>query len=565
MSKGIQSERELLFRYVDGQLEPGEEAAVTRLLEQRPALAAQVFEFAEQQLAVEQALRETRPVALREAGPARHSKQRRRPLRGRIARPAPAWGWWITGIAAAVLVAFGLLFLGQWDEVGRPPFSSHGSPVASVAALVAPVTVVRANATFPLRVKDPLFAGDRIVTQTARARMVVGYDDNTQLTLHGETTLGLRKGAVQGQKLAAVERGRIEAAVARQAPDRPMVVRTPHAEVTVVGTKFVVSVEPQASRVEVAEGKVSVKCLRNGRTTVLSRGYHAVAGQQLVVAARPAFGSGRARATGRVTDGLCVLYTFGEGSGGTVRDVSGVGKALDLVIEDPGAVAWLEGGGLGVRRPTRIRSGRFADKIIKACRRSNEVSVEAWVQPALTEQGGPSRIVAVARTYTRSNFVLGMGVLEQVRNPAGTVGSGPCYVARLRTSITPEPPWAGQPLTELVTAPGTVSRALTHVVFARTADGTIRIVLDGEDRFWASVAFVQKMFDESLRTKPGDLSAWLGAAHLFLANSPDHPRPWLGDYHLIAVYSRALSLDEIRRNYAAGARGADGATRAARP
>ena len=35
-----------------------------------------------------------------------------------------------------------------------------------------------------------------------------------------------------------------------------------------------------------------------------------------------------------MTDGLVVLYDFGEGSGGTVRDVGGFGERLDLYILD---------------------------------------------------------------------------------------------------------------------------------------------------------------------------------------------------------------------------------------
>ncbi len=38
--------------------------------------------------------------------------------------------------------------------------------------------------------------------------------------------------------------------------------------------------------------------------------------------------------TGRITDGLVVLYTFEGGSGTTVTDVSGVGTPLNLTISD---------------------------------------------------------------------------------------------------------------------------------------------------------------------------------------------------------------------------------------
>lgn len=50
----------------------------------------------------------------------------------------------------------------------------------------------------------------------------------------------------------------------------------------------------------------------------------------------------------RVADGLTVLYTFKEGDGDSVEDVSGIGTPLTLHIKKPESVSWLPGGGLAV-------------------------------------------------------------------------------------------------------------------------------------------------------------------------------------------------------------------------
>jgi hypothetical protein len=55
---------------------------------------------------------------------------------------------------------------------------------------------------------------------------------------------------------------------------------------------------------------------------------------------------------GRVTDGLQVLYTFQEGSGTTVQDVSGQTPLLPLTIYNPANVSWQSGGGLSLNNAT---------------------------------------------------------------------------------------------------------------------------------------------------------------------------------------------------------------------
>ncbi|MDO8629767.1 MAG: hypothetical protein Q7R41_04680, partial [Phycisphaerales bacterium] len=53
----------------------------------------------------------------------------------------------------------------------------------------------------------------------------------------------------------------------------------------------------------------------------------------------------------RAQTGLVALYTFKEGSGTNVTDVSGVGTPLNLVIPNPAAMRWLPGGGISIDSP----------------------------------------------------------------------------------------------------------------------------------------------------------------------------------------------------------------------
>ena len=236
-------------------------------------------------------------------------------------------------------------------------------------------------------------------------------------------------------------------------------------------------------------------------------------------------GEGDAAITGRdlgaiegqqygLADGLQVLYTFREGSGTTVHDVSGVGVPLDLEMSDGSAVTWVPGGGLAIDSATLIASVGPATKVISACQGSNEITIDAWVRPANTTQDGPARIVTLSRDLYNRNFTLGQGLW-------GTLPSA-LYDVRLRTTATDN---SGEP--SLSTPDGSLTTELTHVVYTRDASGQARIYIDGVER--------------ASRTVGGDFSNWDGGLRLALANELTGGRPWLGEFHLVAIYSRALS------------------------
>lgn len=227
----------------------------------------------------------------------------------------------------------------------------------------------------------------------------------------------------------------------------------------------------------------------------------------------------------RVIQGLQALYTFAEGGGQTVRDVSGVGNPLPLKIADATAVAW-RADGLTLTSPTLLSSGQPAGKIQSACQASGAVTLEAWITPANVTQDGPARILTMSADPYRRNFTLGQGLWG---------GAAPNrFDARLRTTATGD---NGQP--SLSTAPGSARTALTHLVYTRSAGGGAVLYVNGQPA--------------ATTTRGGSLANW-AAYPLALGNELSGGRPWLGTYHLAAVYCRALSSAEVAQNYAAGHR-----------
>ncbi|MDI6451656.1 LamG-like jellyroll fold domain-containing protein [Anaerobaca lacustris] len=119
--------------------------------------------------------------------------------------------------------------------------------------------------------------------------------------------------------------------------------------------------------------------------------------------------------------GLQVRYAFNEGNGVLVRDVSGLEPALDLHIQDAGAVTW-RNDGLQVRRSVLVATEGPASRLTAAVRKSNAFTLEAWIAPAQRVQTGPARIVTLSRDHGTRNFSLGQ--------------DEDAYEMRLRTTAT---------------------------------------------------------------------------------------------------------------------------------
>lgn len=221
----------------------------------------------------------------------------------------------------------------------------------------------------------------------------------------------------------------------------------------------------------------------------------------------------------RINTGLQALYTFEEGAGTTVGDVSEVGSPLNLTIDNAASITWLGSGGIDITSPVSIASSSAASKIISACKSSNAISVEAWVKTNSVAQSGPARIVSLSDDTLNRNFTLGQ---ENDR-----------YDVRLRTTTTNS---NGTP--SLTVPASTVKTELTHTIYTRDSAGNASIYINGVPQVVGTVG--------------GNLSNWNDSYSLILANEFGSDRSWLGELHLVAVYCSGLSSSEVSQNFAAG-------------
>jgi hypothetical protein len=155
--------------------------------------------------------------------------------------------------------------------------------------------------------------------------------------------------------------------------------------------------------------------------------------------------------------------------------------------------------------------------LLEACRASNALTIEATLTPVNVTQEGPARIVSFSADPSNRNFTLG-----QQRGK---------LVLRLRT---PQTGLNGtNPELELCS----VEANRTHHVIVTYSGGQLLCYLDGA-----------KVFESS--KVQGDFSNWT-PQHLVLGDEWNGERNWSGTLEGVAVFSRALNADEVKREYEA--------------
>ncbi len=256
--------------------------------------------------------------------------------------------------------------------------------------------------------------------------------------------------------------------------------------------------------------------------------------------------------------GLQVLYTFDEASGNTLFDSSsrtlpGDFQPIDLEIRDSSKVE-RKAQGLAVTAGAVIRSKDKATKLINACRSSNEITIEAWIQPSSsiqpmpdsqpknTGRRGPARIVSLSRDIDSRYVALTHGMTNG--DPADL------YAGRSRTTVDKTDKNADPKNGSLLITPrGSVKPGLSQVIYSRDKAGIGKIYINGVEQASSKIEgslfniFPGEPKDQKDRDNPDN------AFRLVLANELTGDRPWAGEYQRVAVYSRALTKEEVIRSY----------------
>ena len=218
--------------------------------------------------------------------------------------------------------------------------------------------------------------------------------------------------------------------------------------------------------------------------------------------------------SGRVTMDLIALWTFDDAASPAL-DTAGAGTPVALPVI-AGAPTF-SGGTLVVDAAARLASD-LQPHLNADCKNAMAATLEAWVAPQSAMQGtGPEPVL-----------VAGLSASINSRN-ISLLQAGDKWLGRARTTADVN----GKP--DLLSMMP-VAATMTHVV----------LVVDAGTR---------KLYVNSVKAAedaPGPPLSWDSSYRMMLANEFSQTRPWLGTFALVAMYKRALTEPEIKRNFDAG-------------
>jgi hypothetical protein len=241
----------------------------------------------------------------------------------------------------------------------------------------------------------------------------------------------------------------------------------------------------------------------------------------------------------RVKPGLVAFWRFDEASGDRANDsrmelVAGPALApIPLPISDPASVTW---GGGGLRLDAPVRAGTaLSTHVNYDVLATGEVTMEAWVSPAMTSQGGaplPSRLPNYALVLSISpGYAYHNAMIAQV---------GDRWQGRVLTAAT-----TSNALPVIETPPGTITgTGPVHLVLVASATERVMYVNGTAYRAPPPGTGVGPL------NAPPPAQRWFDYFPISIGQERDtgEKRPWLGTIWLAAIYDRALTEGEVQTN-----------------
>ena len=194
-------------------------------------------------------------------------------------RATPPYARALLAIAAGIIIA---LTAALWIQQTNP-----NRKIAHVTGLNGALTwigdggeLVQASGTSQVPTawanvlgEDGELSGGTIEGTAADSWFELKFHDRSTAMIFGKSNLTFSD---QGQKVLHLKEGRFSATVVPQPAGKPLVIQTPVAELTVVGTQFDVEAGPESTKLYVREGKVQVRRQSDGKTVGVPAGHRVV-------------------------------------------------------------------------------------------------------------------------------------------------------------------------------------------------------------------------------------------------------------------------------------------------
>lgn len=228
----------------------------------------------------------------------------------------------------------------------------------------------------------------------------------------------------------------------------------------------------------------------------------------------------------RYKNGLIAYYNFSLNSDTIIHDLSGFGNPLDLYITDTMSVNWTKNSRFEIKSNTLVHSLVPATKVVNACKKTNEITLECWIKPTLTDYNSDATIISLSQDPEN----LGISLMQS--DYSFTENKNYKYLLGLSTKSTET---TGRPY--LTTDENDII-TMHHIAYTRNDLGEEKLYLNGE------------IVANSL--KPLGFDNWKSHFHLYLGNESTMQKPWMGMFYLMAIYDVALTQDQITQNFIAG-------------
>lgn len=163
-------------------------------------------------------------------------------------------------VAVAMAASFILGIVGY--QFRQPEFTFSGPAIVTVSQMDGDASWYGEDGRL-VEISKPsveLPAGS-LMLDNEESWIEISFRDGTRLTLRGPSELNYSD---DGQKLLHLRRGKLSAAVVPQPKDMPMIIRTPAAETTVLGTRFELDALSHRTVLAVEEGRVKMQRLIDG-------------------------------------------------------------------------------------------------------------------------------------------------------------------------------------------------------------------------------------------------------------------------------------------------------------
>ena len=224
----------------------------------------------------------------------------------------------------------------------------------------------------------------------------------------------------------------------------------------------------------------------------------------------------------RYDNNVIALYEFKTGTGTVAYDTSGVEPALNLDLT--AADMWAGGWGINIKAGQKAKGSTAASKKLSDMIKSTgEFTIEAWMAPADVVQEDAYAITYSGGTTAR-NFTLAQRAYQ--------------YQAMVRAGNTDA---NGMPAFLTKDTDRDAQASLQHVVLTYDPVKGRHLYVNGKDTG-----------DADPKGSGGTLSDWDDSFALLFGNETTSNRQWKGLLKLVAIHNRALTLDQVQQNFAAG-------------